>query len=386
VTWSVRRIEHLASEVRETVDPAVFGDDEVDHFSIPALDATGQPERQPASEIQSNKQRLRGGEVLVSRLNPRKPRVLMAPPPDRRPALASGEFVVLRPTDVEPRFLEYLLRSETTRQQLDGSVQSVTRSHQRIRPEQLLKMPVRVPVSRQEQQAIAEFLDAETARIDALRAKKRQLIAVVRERFRASRASELAFDHFDPMTGSGAIPSGWSNVSLGVCIRLQRGHDLPEGERVSGEIPIVSSGGISGWHDTPAENGPGVVTGRYGTVGEVFMIEGPYWPLNTTLYVKDFRGTDPRWVRHLLATLPLDSESAKSAVTGINRNVIGMLRVPLPPRQQQSEIANRIDQGESRQRRLCDGLATQIDLLTEHRQALVTASVTGELDIPGVAA
>jgi type I restriction enzyme, S subunit len=73
----------------------------------------------------------------------------------------------------------------------------------------------------------------------------------------------------------------WREKQLGDVIRLKRGHDLPAGERVSGEIPIVSSSGITGYHNVAKAAGPGVVTGRYGTLGEVHYIEGDYWPLNT---------------------------------------------------------------------------------------------------------
>jgi len=66
--------------------------------------------------------------------------------------------------------------------------------------------------------------------------------------------------------------------------------------------------------------GPGVVTGRYGTIGQVFYIEADYWPLNTTLYVRDFKGNDPRFVSYLLRTLNFRAYSDKGAVPGVNRN------------------------------------------------------------------
>ena len=166
-------------------------------------------------------------------------------------------------------------------------------------------------------------------------------------------------------------------------IGLQRGHDLPIDRRNTGTVPIISSGGPSGWHNEAAANGPGVITGRYGTVGEVYYVDGPYWPLNTTLYVHDFRGRDPRWVYHLLSVLPLDSDSAKSAVTGINRNVIGVLRVPVPPLAEQRRLAQKLDAKARHLRSVTSRLDAQVALLVEHRQALITAAVTGEIGVPG---
>lgn len=77
------------------------------------------------------------------------------------------------------------------------------------------------------------------------------------------------------------MPNGWKHCTLGDILTLQRGFDLPERDRQRGNIPIVSSSGISAYHNTAKVSGPGVVTGRYGTLGEVFYVEEDFWPLNT---------------------------------------------------------------------------------------------------------
>ena len=80
---------------------------------------------------------------------------------------------------------------------------------------------------------------------------------------------------------------------LGDAITLKRGYDLPHQMRQEGDIPIVSSAGITGTHAECKVRGPGVVTGRYGTLGEIHYVASDFWPLNTTLYVQDFKGNDP---------------------------------------------------------------------------------------------
>ncbi len=80
-----------------------------------------------------------------------------------------------------------------------------------------------------------------------------------------------------------------ASVQLGDFLTLKRGYDLPEQARVHGEVPVVSSSGVTGTHNEAKVDGPGVVTGRYGTLGEVFYIDEPFWPLNTALYVQDFK-------------------------------------------------------------------------------------------------
>jgi type I restriction enzyme S subunit len=85
--------------------------------------------------------------------------------------------------------------------------------------------------------------------------------------------------------------------------------------------------------------GPGVVTGRYGTLGQVFFVESDYWPLNTSLYVQDFKGNDPRFVSYFLATLNFSSQNAAGAVPGVNRNHLHAIEVRIPPFPIQRRIA-----------------------------------------------
>src|SRR5690606_701651 len=105
----------------------------------------------------------------------------------------------------------------------------------------------------------------------------------------------------------------WKEVSLGEVIELKRGYDLPKDKRIPGSIPIVSSSGVSDFHAEAMVKGPGVVTGRYGTIGEVFFVNEDYWPLNTTLYVRDFKGNDPRFISYFLKTLDFQAYSDKGA-------------------------------------------------------------------------
>ena len=132
--------------------------------------------------------------------------------------------------------------------------------------------------------------------------------------------------------------SEWRKVALGDVLTLQRGFDLPARDRVDGPVPIVSSSGVTGWHSVPKVEPPGVVIGRYGSLGSVHWVTEPYWPLNTTLWVKDFRGNDPRYINYLLRTVEADGGAA-AAVPGINRNHLHRLPVCIPTVTSQLRIA-----------------------------------------------
>ncbi len=122
----------------------------------------------------------------------------------------------------------------------------------------------------------------------------------------------------------------WIDTTLGCVVELKRGYDLPQQDRRLGTVPVVSSSGVSDHHAESMVKGPGVVTGRYGTLGQVFFIKEDFWPLNTTLYVRDFKGNDPRFVSYFLRRVDFLAYSDKAAVPGINRNHLHQAQVRVP--------------------------------------------------------
>ncbi len=116
MSWRCCRLDWLATEERSAINPTEISADTVFHYSIPALDEVGDGRLEPPDEIGSGKLLLSGGEVLISKLNPRLPRVLLAEAHDV-PTLASTEFIALRPgPNIDERFLRYWLGSEPLRQ------------------------------------------------------------------------------------------------------------------------------------------------------------------------------------------------------------------------------------------------------------------------------
>ena len=137
---------------------------------------------------------------------------------------------------------------------------------------------------------------------------------------------------------------GWQAKKLGEVATLQRGFDLPTQERVSGGYPLVSSSGISDTHYKSAVRGPGVVTGRSGSIGNVFFVEEDFWPLNTVLYVKDFHGNDPRFIFYLLKQFDLKRFASGMGVPTLNRNFVHDELVNVPPLSEQQRIVGILDE------------------------------------------
>lgn len=135
----------------------------------------------------------------------------------------------------------------------------------------------------------------------------------------------------------------WRETTLGEITNLKRGFDLPKSQRLQGDVPVYSSSGITGSNSTAAVEGPCVITGRCGTIGEVFFSSGPCWPLNTALYSTEFNGNNPRFVYYLLQTIPWKGYTTASAVPGVNRNHVNLCPVKIPDRATQDAIVEVLD-------------------------------------------
>ncbi|MFE1105611.1 restriction endonuclease subunit S [Streptomyces rochei] len=131
----------------------------------------------------------------------------------------------------------------------------------------------------------------------------------------------------------------WIDTTLGEFLVLQRGHDLPKSQRLAGEVPVVGSGGITGLHNEAKVSGPGVTIGRAANLGVPTFVEQDFWPLNTTLYVRDFRGSNARFVFHLFQVLDLTGFNSGSVQPMLNRNYIASLPIRVPSRRGQDAIA-----------------------------------------------
>jgi len=135
--------------------------------------------------------------------------------------------------------------------------------------------------------------------------------------------------------------SEWRKTTLGEVLTLQRGFDLPEADRRAGRFPVIASTGQVGTHYEPMVRGPGVVIGRSGSLGGGQFIRDDFWPLNTTLWVKDFKGNDPRFCYYLLKSLDFSHFNVGSGVPTLNRNHIHPLPVVVPSDQnEQRAIAH----------------------------------------------
>ena len=135
------------------------------------------------------------------------------------------------------------------------------------------------------------------------------------------------------------LSSGWKVVRLDKVAPLQRGYDLPVDNIKEGLYPVVYSNGILKFHNEFKAKAPGVITGRSGTIGKVIYVEKDYWPHNTSLWVTNFCGNNPKFIYYMYINLNLIRFSAGSGVPTLNRNDIHLQKILLPPLDEQKKIA-----------------------------------------------
>ncbi|MBE0456239.1 restriction endonuclease subunit S [Pseudoalteromonas sp. KG3] len=157
--------------------------------------------------------------------------------------------------------------------------------------------------------------------------------------------------------------SNWQLRSLKEIATLKRGYDLPTKLRTAGKVPIYAANGQNGSHNEAKIKGPGVITGRSGTIGKVHYTSTDYWPLNTSLYVTNFHGNDPKWVFYMLKAFQLERFVEGAGVPTLNRNLVHDELIPLPPLDEQKRIAAILDKADTIRRKRQQAIQLADDFL-----------------------
>ncbi|MEQ9519043.1 MAG: restriction endonuclease subunit S [Parvibaculum sp.] len=232
------------------------------------------------------------------------------------------------------------------------------------------------------QKAIADFLDRETARIDQLIEKKQLLSVLSAERFRALVSKVVGGGLGLSAKEREKQSDGWRFLALRREITLQRGVDITKAKQnENGRYPVVSSGGVSSFHEEYLCKGPGVIVGRKGSAGKLHFEPRDYWPHDTVLYVKRFGRNHPKFVYYKFMALDLGSFDRSSANPTLNRNLVHPEKVWWPVPQIQERIVADLDSEQARVDALILTNSTSIERLQEFRVALITAAVTGQIDV-----
>jgi len=135
------------------------------------------------------------------------------------------------------------------------------------------------------------------------------------------------------LTGQTRLPGfrgKWERRTIAQIAPLQRGFDLPTSNLKPGNFPVVYSNGVLNYHADCMAKGPGVVTGRSGTIGKVTYVERDYWPHNTSLWVTSFKGNHPKFIFYLYTAIGFERFGTGSGVPTLNRNDVHSFELDFP--------------------------------------------------------
>jgi len=417
--WPSIRLRFLFTEFDERVG-APSGDVPLLSVSIHrgVLPRTEMTELESRADDFTAYKRVAAGDIVVNRMRAFEGGAGISPVD----GMVSSDYAVLRPgARLDGRYLHHLIRSRwfvgemIARLRGIGNIEVGNVRTPRINVDDLGDIRIGLP-DRREQRAIADYLDAEVARIDSLAAVRRRSVDLARERFAASVwwATTKGVTH-GPWRGSGlewvgGIPAHWGTPAVGLMFEVQLGKMLNSDATASGkQHPYLRNENVQ-WdridlddlnrmHFDAADrlryglrNGDLLVC-EGGEVGRAAMWRGelPDCYYQKALHrVRARRSGNVRFLMYVLRAARergvFTTEGNTSTIVHLTAEKLRSHRFPCPPTREQDNIVEFLDREAARIRVTEQAVERQIALLTERRQALITAAVTGHLEIPGVAA
>ncbi len=267
----------------------------------------------------------------------------------------------------------YYLKSLLNNISISGYVTGAAQP--KLNQKNLKSVKVRVP-SYSVQNKIASILSA----YDDLIENNNRRIALLEESARQLYREwfvRLRFPGHENTRITDGVPEGWEKQPLGDLLTLQRGFDLPVKKRMAGAIPIYASTGVNGTHNVSKVSGPGVVTGRSGSLGKVMYVQEDFWPLNTTLWVKQFKKVSPLFATLLLESMQLDQYNGGAAVPTLNRNNIHRIEVLCP----HGDVIREYDELSIPMYKQVQNLKNQNQKLKTARDLLLPKLMNGEIPV-----
>lgn len=403
--WEVKRLKYSATindeALPETTDPD-FEFSYVDIGSVNPVEGITNMETMIFENAPSRARRkVAPGDTIVSTVRTYL-RAIAPIPETSEPLIVSTGFAVIRPRKLSTGFLAYALRESCFVESVVARSTGV--SYPAVNASEIGNIEIPLPAE-DEQTAIANFLDRETGRIDTLVAKKRRLIALLKEKrtvlisrtvtrgLPASVAREFGLEPHTRFKDSGIewlgqVPEGWEVTALKWRIRTKSGDGIPTFEvspekSVDANIPVIGGNGIMGYCSSANSNTPVLAVGRVGALcGNVHEINYSAWITDNSLVLTVQRNTfDLKYLASVLRTRNLNEIADKTAQPLITGTRVRAEFAPVPPLPEQTAISTYLDRETAKIDRLVEKIELLISRLQEYRAALITAAVTGKIDV-----
>lgn len=351
---STVRLSDLCNLVTEQVNPSDQPDAVyvgLEHITPGQFVRKGQGK---ASDVRSSKVAFKSGDILYGKLRPYLDKAVLA----QDEGICTTELLILRnKAGVDPRFLAGVVHSPNF---VEYAVAGTTGAqHPRTSWSHICTFSL-LAFTPDEQKRIADILwllhEGITASENSVETGKDLKRSAMHRLFTRGLRGEAQKE-----TELGPVPESWRVLPLARVVLLKRGFDLPLSRRQSGDIPVLGSNGVVGYHnESPADIPiPGVLVGRSGSVGRVSFTTEKYWPLNTALFATDFFGNDANFISYFLDNFDFSRFAQGVSVPTLNRNSFADVPVAIPPVNEQRQLAS-----------ILEAIDRKIDLHRRKRAAL----------------
>ena len=307
----------------------------------------------------------------------------------KQPGCVSSAYIGLIPIKhIVPEFFSYLFKCGPYIQALQ-STSNLVRDGQALRFENFSQVWLPV-IPDDEQEKIANFLDFETAKIDTLIEKQQQLIALLKEKRQAviSHAVTKGLNPDAPMRDSGVewlgeVPEHWEVLRLSFALKLQSGDTITSDSiEETGDYLVYGGNGVRGYTSNYNCDGEFVLIGRQGALcGNINMASGQFFASEHAIVVYPRKSFNNTYLAEMLRYMDLGQYSVSAAQPGVSVERLNLLKVIMPPENEQMEISKVIVRENLIFESLTNKCVSMIGLLRERRTALISAAVTGKIDV-----
>ena len=328
-----------------------------------------------------------------ARLMPAKSVLFSSRAPIGYVAIASNElctnqgFKSIIPNEsIDAEFLYYYLK--TAKNIAENAASGTT--FKEISSKNFSKLEIPLPPPSEQQQIVSKIeelfseLDKGKQQLETIKQQlKTYRQAVLKWAFEGRLTVKTGRDLSRSTENKNSLPEGWKWVKFIDFCKLQRGYDLPLKEITEGIYPLVTSSGIKGYHNEFRANGPCLITGRSGGVGNIhYMDTKKYWPHNTVLFVKDFCGNYPKYMYYFFLQFNFKSFGASTTIPTLDRKQLYNELVSLPPIEEQKDIVTQIETRLSVCDKMEESVETALQQAESLRQSILKQAFEGKLIKP----
>lgn len=395
--WEVRRLKTLASIQLSNIDKKSVPGEEpvrlcnyVDVYYNERIRAGLEFMTATATKEQIKRFSLRAGDVLITKDSESWTDIAVSAVvvEDLPNVLCGYHLALIRPRrEYTGEFLAHAFAAVGPRDQFQIGANGITRFG--LSGDAIATGVFAIPPAN-EQRAIAIFLDRETARIDSLVANKGRLIELLQEKRTAviTHATTKGLKPEIPMKDSGVewlgkIPTHWEVKALKRVAALSAGTGITS-ERIQedGKFPVFGGNGVRGFTDSFTHEGDFPLVGRQGALcGCVNFATGKFWASEHAVVASPRANVNPRWLSHVLTSMSLNSYSESAAQPGLSIDSISVIPVGVPPHSEQRAIVDSLESETAQIDALIGKIQEAAGHLRELRTALVSAAVTGKMDV-----